>query len=725
MLTQRSRELVLQLAAGNPLALLELPAIVETTPEQPHADWVPLTSRLEGAFAVSLLDLPPRTRWLLFVLAFNDRPSVGEALAATAALVEEPPTLSDLTPAEAVRLISIEGTEARFRHPLMRSAMRQAAGTAERHAVHAALADVLADDPDRSVWHQAASAVAPEEPVAAQLEATAAGLRQRHETAVAVTALRRAAELSPAPARKGARLIAAAELALELGRNQEVSELIDEAEPLELETRTRHSVLWLRAVLAESSGTAAVESMTEVAEQLIAEGEPQLAMHALYTAAVRCYMFKVDGDAATMVSRVAKTLGLPDRDPTLAAIHALAAPWDWRSRIADDAVCRTPERIIRACPDAASAMDALHAYGIALTCVSEFRTGIVFQDAAITGLRAQGRLGVLARALGSHSVGRLVLADWELATQAAEECLRLSGYVPGAPFAPTDGERILNMGSALLVLGTIAANRGQHDRAETLVTEAVQVEGAIGSNFCLAHIEAARASLALAAGRSADAFQHLIRIFDPDDIAYHWGTSRSGNVLRDLADAARASGNGQAAVALLEPLPRDGTSEEARGTLAYVDAVLADLDAEERFRHAFATAPASGYFQARTQLSFGMWLRRERRKIEARAYLRSAIDEFEGVRAAPWAERARQELRASGESVRRREPDRRDELSPQEMQIAQLAAEGLTNREIGAQLFLSHRTVGSHLYRIFPKLDVKSRAGLAAVLKRAPPHEPS
>jgi ATP/maltotriose-dependent transcriptional regulator MalT len=365
-------------------------------------------------------------------------------------------------------------------------------------------------------------------------------------------------------------------------------------------------------------------------------------------------------------------------------------------------------------------MDALHVYAIALTCVSEFRMGVVFQDAAIAGLRRQGRLGVLARALGSHSVVRLALGDWRLATQAADECLRLSGYVPGVPDAPTDGERVLNMGSALLVLGTIAANRGQHDRAETLVGEAVQVEGSIGSNYCLANIQAARASLALAGGRSAEAFQHLIKIFDPDDVAYHWAISRSGTVLRDLADAACASGNAQAAAALLQPLERNAGSEEARGTLAYVDAVLAGLDAEERFRHAFAHAPASGYFQARTQIAFGMWLRRQRRKIEARPYLRSATDGFEAIGAAPWAERARRELRASGETVRRREPDRRDELTPQEMQIAQLAAEGLTNREIGAQLFLSHRTVGSHLYRIFPKLGVNSRAGLAMALKRTP-----
>jgi ATP/maltotriose-dependent transcriptional regulator MalT len=293
-------------------------------------------------------------------------------------------------------------------------------------------------------------------------------------------------------------------------------------------------------------------------------------------------------------------------------------------------------------------------------------------------------------------------------------------YVRGSPDSAADGERVLNAGSALLVLGTVAANRGQGDLAETLVDEAVHVMGWVGSSFCLAGIHAARASLALAAGRPAEAFQHALTIFDPADAACHWGVSRWSTVLRDLADAALASGNSRTAVALLAPLDRTASSEESRGTLAYTDAVLANRDVEAFFRRALANAPASAYFQARLHLAFGLWLRRERRRTEARQYLRSAIDGFEAMGAVPWAERARQELRASGETVRRRAPDRRDELSPQETQIALLVAEGLTNREIGERLFLSHRTVGSHLYRIFPKLGVKSRSELAVAFRQVP-----
>jgi DNA-binding CsgD family transcriptional regulator len=242
----------------------------------------------------------------------------------------------------------------------------------------------------------------------------------------------------------------------------------------------------------------------------------------------------------------------------------------------------------------------------------------------------------------------------------------------------------------------------------------------IACPFCTlgARIGSCRASLALAAGRPAEAFQHALRIFDPDDAACHWGVSRWSIVLRDLADAALASGNAQTADALLAALDRTTISDESRATLAYVGAVLADRDVEERFRQALAHAPATVYFQARLHLAFGLWLRRERRQTEARTHLRSAIDGFEAMGAAPWAERARRELRASGETVRQRAPERREDLSPQETQIAQLAAEGLTNREIGERLFLSHRTIGSHLYRTFPKLGIRSRSELAAALKQ-------
>jgi DNA-binding CsgD family transcriptional regulator/tetratricopeptide (TPR) repeat protein len=719
-LSRRARLQVLELAAGNALALVELPSVLENAPLEPGIDRLPLTSRMERAFARRMLDLPPATQSLLFVLALDDRPSVSEILAAASKLVDPPPALDDLAPAERERLVWTDGRTVRFGHPLMRSAVREAATTAQRHAVHSALADVLRDEPDRSVWHRAACATGLDESIASQLEATAAHLRQHHERAAAITALARAAELSAFEAPKGARLVAAAELALELGRNEEVVSFLNRAERLDLDTRTRHSLRWLREALAEASGTGTVGSMVAVAEELAAEGEQRLAFHALLTAAVRCYMFKVDESIPATVTRVANQLSLPADDPGLAAIYALAEPSVRRRHVLATAEGRTPEQIVRTSPTAGAAADALHLYALALTSLAEFRIGVGFQNAAIGMLRAQGRLGLLARALGSHSVTRVVLDDWRLASQAAEECLRLTGYVRRSPPTETDGERVLNAGFALLVLGIVEANRGQTNRAEQLVDEAVQAMGWVGTSFGLAGIQATRASLALAAGRPAEAFQHAVRIFDPDDAACHWAVSRWSIVLRDLADAALASGKAETTAALLAPLDRTTLSDESRATLAYVDAVLADRDVDERFRQALALAPASVNFQARLHLAFGLWLRRDRRRTEARKYLRSAIEGFDAMGAVPWADRARQELRASGETVRQRSPDRREDLSPQETQIAQLAADGLTNREIGERLFLSHRTVGSHLYRTFPKLGITSRSELAAALKQVP-----
>jgi DNA-binding CsgD family transcriptional regulator len=716
-LSPQTRQQVLELAEGNPLALIELPPVLEKTPLEPGMDWLPLTSRLERAFAVRMLDLPTTTQWMLFVLALDDRPSASEVLAAAAKIVRAPVTIADLAPAEAERLVVVDGLALRFRHPLMRSAVRGAATTAQRHAAHTALAEVLSDAPERSVWHRAACAIGPDEAIAAQLEATASGIRQRHENAGAIAALRRAAELTASTPLRGARLAAAAELAMELGRNKLVAELLDQAEVLDLDAAARHCVMWLREALAEASGTGTVESMVAVAEELAVGGDERLALRALFTAAVRCYMFKVDEAIRARVTQVADDLSLAPEDPMRASIYALADPSVRGPWVLENARS-TPEHFIGTEGDTATAADALHMYGLAWTCLAEFRTSVGFQEAAIARLRSQGRLGILARALGSHSVSRMVLGDWRLASQAADECLRLMGYVRGSPDTATDGERVLNAGSALLVLGTVAANQGEAALAEALVDEAVQVMGWIGSSFCLAGIQAARASLALTAGRPSEAFDHALAIFDPDDGAAHWGVSRWGSVLRDLADAAVASGKARTAVALLAARDRDANSDESRATLAYVDAVLAESDVEECFRRALNYAATSSHFEARLHLAFGLWLRRERRGIEARSYLRSALDGFEASGAVPWAGRARQELRASGETVRLPARDRRQTLSPQEMQIAKLAAEGLTNREIGESLFLSHRTVGSHLYRIFPKLGIKSRSELAVVLSR-------
>jgi ATP/maltotriose-dependent transcriptional regulator MalT len=265
----------------------------------------------------------------------------------------------------------------------------------------------------------------------------------------------------------------------------------------------------------------------------------------------------------------------------------------------------------------------------------------------------------------------------------------------------------------------LAAIRGEPDGAAALTLEAERAVVSTGASHMLAYVQVARGLAALGHGRYADAYDQLRRIFDPADPAHHqvpccWHVG-------DLAEAAAHSGHREPARALVEeiaPLIERTPSSWIRAAMRYARAHLADdADAERSFRAALDADIALWPFQrARLLLAYGAWLRRRRRAAESRAPLRAARDTFDALGVVQWAERARQELRAAGELSRRRTPEAWDQLSPQEIQIATLAAGGLSNREIARKLYLSHRTVGSHLYRIFPKLGVTSRAQLGGAL---------
>jgi predicted ATPase len=228
------RARLLEEAAGNPLALVELPLAYGKLGKGVRVPtWLPLTTRLERAFAARALDLPAETRTALLVAALDDGPRLSEVLDATALVVGAGVTVRALDPAVSARLIEINGAEFRFRHPLMRAAIRQEASLSQRQAVHAALADVLQGQPERAVWHRSASLVGPDETVACELEAAARHAQRRGGTAVAVSALQRAADLSDGPHRAG-RLLHAAELGFEVGRQDLVLSLLAEAETLGL-----------------------------------------------------------------------------------------------------------------------------------------------------------------------------------------------------------------------------------------------------------------------------------------------------------------------------------------------------------------------------------------------------------------------------------------------------------------------------------------------------------
>jgi DNA-binding CsgD family transcriptional regulator len=344
--------------------------------------------------------------------------------------------------------------------------------------------------------------------------------------------------------------------------------------------------------------------------------------------------------------------------------------------------------------------------GYAAAAVGACEQAVGFQTVAAAGLRARGWLGLLGTVLLSQGWSALLLGQAAVAGPAANEATRLLA----------ESGRPLWVACAQLVQAVLAGRRG--DPAATgLAAQAERVLLAGGLPPMLALVQLARGTAALGAGRYDEAYEQLARIFDPHDPAYHphvrsWA-------LVDLAEAAAGGGYQDAARrhhAELIPQAAATGSPLLRAGLAVAAPLLATGDeAQALFDAAFDTGLAAWpLHRARLQLAYGMWLRRRQQAGESRAPLRAARDTFDALGADAWAGRARRELRAAGERSGQPAPRALDLLAPQELQIARLAAGGLTNREIGQQLYLSHRTVSSHLYRIFPKLGITSRAELAA-----------
>jgi ATP/maltotriose-dependent transcriptional regulator MalT len=261
--------------------------------------------------------------------------------------------------------------------------------------------------------------------------------------------------------------------------------------------------------------------------------------------------------------------------------------------------------------------------------------------------------------------------------------------------------------------------RGDGGSAEFLIGEAEAIALRIGASAVLCDVQFARALIALGAGRYEEAFQHLRRTYDPHDPAHHH--VRSYWRIGEFAEAAVHAGHVELA---REQLARSKSLADLTGSprlqigVLYARPLLADDDAAEAHFQAALSAMTGQWplYRARLLLEYGAWLRRRRKIAQARMPLRAARDSLLALGAAPWAERARQELRASRET-QRRQPESWLQLTKQEQQIAQLAARGLSNREIAQRLYLSHRTIGAHLYRIFPKLGIASRGQLAAVIE--------
>lgn len=704
------RRTLLDVAAGNPLALLELPraAASEQFHDSSPLSPVPITDTLERAFSNRASALPPATRTALLVAALDAEGSVTELLEAASSVTGASVTVRELSPAEAAGLVEVDGTGLRFRHPLVRAAINRAAPIALKRAAHRALADAYGEDPDRRAWHRAAACEGPDPETVAELQAAAARALRRGAPALAAAALERGAELTAEAAVQGNLLLRAAETEFELGRADLAQRLLARARPLDLDDDMRAELtLLLEAADADSwSGPSRVASVAALASRMAKNGDPERALRGFLPVARSCWWGNAAQPTRDLVVDAVERLEVPEDHPARLAILACTDPVKRGAHVLD--------RIARMNPDPASDPTAMHLVGTAATAAWGFDLSLPFLALAVDGLRAQGRLGLLAQALVSQSYAAMHLAKATLAESAADEAARLARETGQPRWAV----------AADLVRAILAGERGDPEAAEKIAGPAEAELLPVGAQAMLALVQLARGRGAVAHQRYSEGFDHLRRALDPSDVGYHpfvgsWGLS-------DLIEAAVHIGADDEAAALLaelEALAATTSGPYLRATLAYARPLVApDEEAGELYQAALGNDLVSWpCFRARTLLAYGRWLRRQRRVAESRAPLRAARESADALGFEGLAEAARQELRASGETSRQRTPDLRDQLTPQEVQIGQLVAEGLSNREIGQRLYLSHRTVGSHLYRMFPKLEITSRAQVAEALSGISP----
>jgi len=695
--------LVLREAQGNPLALIELPAAMraqKALASELLPSFLPLSARLERAFAGRIGDLPQRVRDVLLVAAIDHESDVPEILAAASELSGERATLDLLDTAADAGLVHFDLATVRFRHPLVRSAVVQSESIGRRQAANAALAAVLADQPYRRTWHRAHAIVGPDDEVADELESSHALALRRGSVVSAIQALERSAQLTTDSATKGRRLLLAAEHAFGLGRADMVDRLLDTAGQGALGDLDRARMEWLREIFNDGvpGDAARVLALCEMARRSAREGDDDLALQLLLGASLRCWWADTGDAARAAVAAAVDELEGLEADPRSVAALGTAEPV-LRARQVSELLSGV---VLETIPDA----NALRLYGQAAHAIGDPVRSVDFLERSEAKMRELGALGLLSQVLTMQVLDRLELGDWERAAAEVEE---------GRQLAQETGQPIWDAGT-LSLEAIMAGLTGANQQAQELASRAEQMIRGRGLNDLLSCVQLARGVGWIGAGRHAEAYAALGPVFDPSAESFH--LTERFHAVTFFAEAAVHAGHREEALSVIAELSKVAEITPAptlKVHLAYARAVLAeDGVAEELYREALrGELTRWPWAKARLELAYGAWLRRQRRVAESRVPLRSAHAILALIGASAWATRARVELRAAGEPVAGRDPGGLGRLSAQELQIARLAAEGLSNRDIGERLFLSPRTVGSHLYRLFPKLDITSRSQLA------------
>ncbi|WAL68236.1 AAA family ATPase [Amycolatopsis cynarae] len=700
-LSPQLRYRVLAEAGGNPLALLELPSALATADAAPPGG-LPLTERMRAAFAAQVRGLPGPTRTVLRVAAADDTGELAVVLRAAAALGA---SVDDLTPAERAGLVRITGGTVAFRHPLLRAAVYQEVPLAERLRLHRALAEALdrAEDADRRAWHRAAAATGPDEEVAAELERTARRAGERSGHTAAAAAYERSVQLTPAPADRDRRLILAAEAAGEAGAVDHALKLAGRvsASPEDPALRARHVQVEAFGRFWQGRQREAYQLLADSAARL-AGTDPHRSLETLVEAAYIAW-FTGHRELGDAIGRLAATPVAPDdrlRPMTEMIVGglsmALARPADTGD--VDTAFAET----VRAA--AGDYREMLFVAGVQLATGRD-RQARELSETLVSQARARGSISWLPNLLFMLSEAQLFHGQHRDATAHAEEALRIA----------VDADLRHWHGQLRGVLAHLAAIAGDETRCRELTEEVLAAPLDPG----LPRARWALGLLDLGRGRAAAALDRLGALAGGPDF-YGLSVLRS---VPDLVEAAVRAGEPDRAA---EPLRRYADWAQRTGQ-AWAEALILrcrallapEGEAEKHFRSALERHQDDPrpFESARTTLLYGEWLRRARRKAEASTRLRAAHADFERLGAAGWADRAAAELTATGVTgtTTSAPAGPASTLTPQELQIVRLAGRGLSNKDIAAQLFLSPRTVGYHLYKAYPKLGVLSRGELAGL----------
>jgi DNA-binding CsgD family transcriptional regulator len=695
------RTQLLHAAEGNPLALLELPLVESDV--RLAADWTgqrSTTGRLKQVFGDRIDRLPEPTRTLLLVIAADDSADTGLVIDVAGKLGAQ---LTDLAPAEADDLVHFHGDRFTFGHPLIRSAAYQGAPLFRRIEAHRVYTEVMDASDFRRVFHLAAAATGPDEDVAAALEASADCGSTCGGHGYEYTAFERAAAFTPDPRERGRRLLRAAEAAVAAGHGPKAQSLANQ-----IGRYTDDRAILARATLMAAIVAAWDNDIREAYRLYMEAADHYVAADITSTGyplfrAVELAWQAGDFSRAEVAAEYAERLGI-DHAPWVRDLANATAGLNRSCTVSVAEAVASLRHLIEIHLGFGESVSPENRAMVAWwqTLIGDIDAAERTASGTVSAARTSGAAGALPRALTLNALTEFHRGRWKDAEALAWNAVELAIEL---------GQRIGPVKARALVLAPIAALRGDDERVRELVDAACDHS----PGDTVVAIDNGLALLDFSLGRNEEALDRLMA---------HLESKAPGEVLALIPVAVEAAVRAGEPERVADAFAWFTQWAEASGQphlMAQVERCRGLLAAEpeagahfERAAELHKVDDAFPFESARTDLILGEWLRRARRVNEAKTRLRSAAAVFERLGAEPWSERVRRELRAAGDAGPiEAAPDLAGKLTPQELQVVRLAAAGLSNREIGEQLYLSPRTAGYHLYKAYPKLGVASRNDLA------------